>query len=255
MTVGTEVLTDGPPRYLPETPWTPLAALGATGVIALGPGVIGVAALSLAMPRLANGDGGQSFLSLATVEGVAFAAAIQILSLALVWMLAGRGGQRQAVLRLTGDRFTAGFYVAAGLLLLPITGILEFILYKTLEIDIFADTAWLREGLMSSTALGVFIIAVILAPLWEELAFRGFLLSALAKTRLGFWGAALLANVLWTSLHATYSWAGVASVFVAGLLLSWLVWRTGSIKPAIVTHAIGNIFALAFTYGFAPVPA
>jgi membrane protease YdiL (CAAX protease family) len=41
-------------------------------------------------------------------------------------------------------------------------------------------------------------------------------------------------------------------VFVAGLILSWLVWRTGDVKPAIVTHAAGNAFALAFTYGFAP---
>jgi membrane protease YdiL (CAAX protease family) len=63
----------------------------------------------------------------------------------------------------------------------------------------------------------------------------------------------MLSNVLWTALHA-YSWAGVASVFLAGVILSWLVWRTGSIKPAIVAHAVGNLFALGFTYVFATVP-
>jgi uncharacterized protein len=169
-------------------------------------------------------------------------------------MFAGRRSQRAPVLRLTGERFTPAFYAVAALLLILITGVLEFILYKSFAIDIFADTAWLREGLTSPTALGTFVIAVILAPLWEELAFRGFLLSALAKTRLGFWGAALISNSLWASLHGMYSWAGLVSVFVAGLILSWLVWRTGSIKPAIVTHAIGNLFALAFTYSFAPPP-
>jgi membrane protease YdiL (CAAX protease family) len=254
MMVGPQVLTEGPPRYEPDSPWAPVSALLATALIALGPGIAGIAALTLAMPQLDPGGGGQSFMSLATWEGVAFAATVQIMSLILVWTIAGRGGQRAPVLRMTGERFTATFYVTAALLLILATGVLEFILYKSFAVDIFTDTAWLREGLTSPTALGTFVIAVILAPLWEEFAFRGFLLSALAKTRLGFWGGALISNVLWTSLHATYSWAGVVSVFVAGLVLSWLVWRTGSIKPAIVTHAIGNLFALAFTYGFAPPP-
>jgi hypothetical protein len=253
MTVGTQVLTEGPPRYQPETPWSSLGALAATGLISLGPGLLAVAALSYAMTVIPHhADGGQSFLSLGTFEGVAFAAAIQIMSLILVWIFAGKGGQRATVLRMTGEKFSLGFYVAAAVLLIGATGLLELLLYKSFAIDIFADTAWLREGLYSPAAIGTFIIAVVLAPLWEELTFRGFLLSALANTRIGFWGGAIVANILWTSLHATYSWAGVASVFLAGLILSWLVWRTGSIKPAIITHAIGNVFALAFTYGLAP---
>ncbi len=252
MTTGTEVLSQGPPRYEPRTPWSPLAALLASGLISLGPGVLAVVALSVAMPQMEPEDGGQSFLSLATPEGVAFAAGIQILSLILVWAFAGYDGERAEVLRMTGERFTPAFYAAAAAILILVTGLLEFILYKSFDIDIFSETTWLREGLYSSAALGTVVIAVVLAPLWEEFTFRGFLLSALAKTRLGFWGAALTANILWTALHGTYSWAGIASVFVAGLILSWLVWRTGSIKPAIVTHAIGNLFALAFTYGFAP---
>ena len=94
-----------------------------------------------------------------------------------------------------------------------------------------------------------------LAPLWEEFTFRGFLLSALARSPLGFWGGAVVSNGLWTTLHATYSWAGLVSVFLAGLILSWLVWRTGSIKPALVAHGLGNLVALAVTYAFAPVAA
>lgn len=255
MTAGIEVLTVGPPRYEAKTHWGPLGALLATALIALGPGLLAVAVISLAMPYIvSHTGGGRSFMSLATPEGAAFAASIQIGSLILVLFFAGRGGDRWAVLRMTGERIGPAVYAVAALALLAITGILEFLLYKTFAIDIFTDTAWLREGLTSYAAVGTFIIAVILAPLWEELTFRGFLLSALAKSRLGFWGGAMLSNALWTSLHATYSWAGVASVFVAGVILSWLVWRTGSIKPAIVTHAIGNMFALAFTYTFAPVP-
>ncbi len=256
MTVGTEVLRDGPPRYRSETPWSALPALAAAGVVALAPGLFMIAVLAVLRPFLGGpNDGGQSILSLATVQGVAFAATIQFLSLVLVWIFAGFGGQRAKVLSLTVERFTPGLYVVAALMLLTITGLLELFLYKTFALDIFADTGWLLEGLQGPAVIGVFVIAVILAPLWEELTFRGFLLSALANTRLGFWGAALVSNALWSALHANYSWAGLASVFVAGLILSWLVWRTGSIKPAIMTHAIGNLAALVFTYAFAPVPA
>lgn len=251
MTLGPEILTVGPPRYAPGSPWSLLGALVAAGLIALAPGAIAVAALSLAMPYMGRMND-EVFISLATPQGVAFAAATQVMSLILVWICAGRNERRREVLHLTGQRFTLRFYAVAALILLVVTGLLELFLYSTFAVDIFADTAWLREGLYSPVAIGTFVIAVILAPLWEELTFRGFLLSALSKSRMGFWGGAMIANVLWTSLHATYSWAGVTSVFVAGLILSWLVWRTGDIKPAIVTHAAGNAFALAFLYFFAP---
>ncbi len=78
------------------------------------------------------------------------------------------------------------------------------------------------------------------APLSEELVLRGFLLSALARTRLGFWGAALLANLLWTALHWGYSPVGLVEVFVIGLFFSWLLWRTGSLRVPILCHAIFN---------------
>ena len=85
---------------------------------------------------------------------MAFAAAIQIMSLILVWIFAGKGGQRATVLRMTGEKFSLGFYVAAAVLLIGATGLLELLLYKSFAIDIFADTAWLREGLYSPAAIG-----------------------------------------------------------------------------------------------------
>ena len=76
--------------------------------------------------------------------------------------------------------------------------------------------------------------------------FRGFLQSALAQTRLGFWGAALITNTAWTALHAGYTLTGLVDVFVAGLLFSWVLWRSGSLWVPIVCHAFYNglIFAV-----------
>jgi membrane protease YdiL (CAAX protease family) len=78
------------------------------------------------------------------------------------------------------------------------------------------------------------------APLAEELLFRGFLLSALARSRLGFWGAALVCSGLWTALHVGYSLAGVIEVFLIGIYFSWLLWRTGSLRVALFCHALYN---------------
>jgi hypothetical protein len=78
------------------------------------------------------------------------------------------------------------------------------------------------------------------APLSEELLFRGFLLSALARSRLGFTGGAIVSTVWWTALHAGYSPAGIVEVFVIGLFFCWLLWRTGSLRVPIFCHALYN---------------
>ena len=104
---------------------------------------------------------------------------------------------------------------------------------------------WQRDqDLLRSANLALLAgVLTVGAPLSEELVYRGFLLSALARTRLGFWGAALIATALWTALH-DYSAVGFAGVFMIGLLLSWLLWRTGSLWVAILCHALHNSLAL-----------
>lgn len=101
--------------------------------------------------------------------------------------------------------------------------------------------------------LGLLVIGIG-APLSEELLFRGLLLPALAKSRLGFAGAAIVSSTLWTSLHANYSLTGLAEVFIAGLLFSWLLWRTGSLRVTILCHGIYNaLIILGLRY--LPLPA
>jgi hypothetical protein len=94
------------------------------------------------------------------------------------------------------------------------------------------------------------------APLSEELLFRGFLLSALAQTRLGFRGAAVVSTLAWAALHAGYSALGLAEVFAIGLFFSWLLWRTGSLWVPIFCHALYNsLILLALRFVDLPAPA
>jgi len=78
------------------------------------------------------------------------------------------------------------------------------------------------------------------APLAEELLFRGFLLGALSRASLGFFGAALVTTLAWTVLHAGYSGFGLVEVFIAGLFFCWVLWRTGSLWAPIFCHALYN---------------
>lgn len=89
------------------------------------------------------------------------------------------------------------------------------------------------------------LVLVVGAPLSEEFAFRGLLLGQLRLTRLGFAAAAVLATIAWTALHMSYTVVGLIDVFLAGLLFSWSLWRTGSLWVPIAFHAIYNAIVLA----------
>lgn len=87
------------------------------------------------------------------------------------------------------------------------------------------------------------------APLWalwlavgitpaicEELLFRGLILSGLR--RLGKWPAILLSAFLFALAHSSIY--RLLPTLLMGVLLGYLVWRTGSILCAMILHALNN---------------
>jgi membrane protease YdiL (CAAX protease family) len=109
-------------------------------------------------------------------------------------------------------------------------------------------------GLINSRLWWLTLVVVgIGAPLSEELLFRGFLMSALARTRLGFVGASLLTTASWTALHAGYSAFGMFEVATIGLYLSWLLWRTGSLRVTMFCHGVYNAL-MTLLIGVLPLP-
>jgi membrane protease YdiL (CAAX protease family) len=236
--------------YRPETPWPPVAAVGVALAASLAPLLVAGAFILLEGAGLLPPDG--RGYSLASPLFTAQMILGQLASLGLVWLAAGWRGARTTTLRLAAPRPGWLESVGYGLLLVAAIGPVEVLLYRLAGVDLFTDGRWLLEGLRSPHGWAVAFAAVVLAPLWEEVAFRGFLLSALAKTRLGFWPAALAIAALWTFLHAGYSWPGLASVFLAGIGLSWIMQRTGSLRAVVVAHAVINAVSLTLILLFAP---
>ncbi len=100
-----------------------------------------------------------------------------------------------------------------------------------------------RRTRRCSIAQGILVVG--LAPISEELFFRGFLFGGL-RGRLSFWPAALISGVFFGLIHLLGGTLAVIPPLAAfGVLLAWLYERTGSIGPPILMHALQN--AIAFT--------
>lgn len=91
-----------------------------------------------------------------------------------------------------------------------------------------------------------FVTAVTIAPIFEEAFFRGFMLSGLARSRLGLAATIVLTNTLWTAVHLQpgVEWFnefyGLAVIFGVGLIFTLARLRTGSLMAPIVLHAGWN---------------
>jgi CAAX protease family protein len=246
----------GPARYRAETPWGPFSALLATVIIVVLPVVmlwmLSATLLTVESSGLGADQLSRQMISLSMPVGVATAIGTQVLSLALVWLFAGRAGQRRQTLSFVEPSPALSVCLVIGLGLVAIMGLVELLLYALIGFDIFTDSKFLVEGLRSPLWPFTVVMAVVIAPLWEELVFRGFLLSSFAKSRLGYGGSAVLTSALWAMLHMGYSVPALLSVFIAGLILSWLVWKTGNLWIAIICHGVVNACAVAFAWTFSP---
>ncbi|MBI4081438.1 MAG: CPBP family intramembrane metalloprotease [Candidatus Lambdaproteobacteria bacterium] len=97
-----------------------------------------------------------------------------------------------------------------------------------------------------SWALAVlFVAAILLAPLLEEVLFRGLLLPTLRK-RLAFIPAALVVSVLFAAAHTAQTgtyWPALLGIGLCGFALAWLRERSRTLWPAIAFHAGFNLTA------------
>ncbi len=104
----------------------------------------------------------------------------------------------------------------------------------------------LLKALVASDAIAgtVMLIAsaVLIAPVLEEVIFRGLMQSVLVEWfgQPMRWGVVLLASLVFAMIHADLNtgenWQALPGLFVLGLILGWLYERTGSLWPSIIVH-------------------
>jgi len=94
-----------------------------------------------------------------------------------------------------------------------------------------ATAGWLQAMLAAS---------ILIAPAGEEVMFRGFLFRGWARSPRAVWPAIIVISALWAGLHIQYDWTGVLQIFVIGLFLGWMRWRSGSLPLTFLLHALFN---------------
>jgi hypothetical protein len=219
------------PRSFPYSNWGPVTAV--VGVlVALAAGVV------LGIPAAIAGHKGNGDLTTFGNVGVQLATALGFLMVPMaIAAMRGADGIGEILRRLGVRAFRpkALLWMAAA-----IGAYLVFAaLYSALIVEPHQKD--IAEG-FGAVPIQVLLI-VILAPISEEVCFRGMLFGGL-RERLPRIAAALLSGFIFGGLHGLTGLTAVPPLIVFGFLLALLYERTGSILPGILLHMLNNAVAL-----------
>ena len=220
--------------------WAPFATMAAVFVVV---SLVSVAVIGIAVasdPSIKASDPPESLTLVLTVvqDAVLVLAAALTLKLVLGRVVARDLGLRPVVdwrraLKVAVVCYAA-YWVAASIL---------SALFKPPQQQIVTD---LKTEHAAGILIGFAVLTCVVAPICEELFFRGFLFAALAR-RLGPRWAALVAGAVFGLVHAPNPLVGLIALAVLGVCLCALFWRTQSIIPCMALHALNNSISFGVT--------
>jgi membrane protease YdiL (CAAX protease family)/uncharacterized RDD family membrane protein YckC len=227
---------DVPPPAEPPTAWGPQRVLGGLAVL-----LALVAVEAVVVSAIDGGEGDDFSLAASLVLQASLAATMVAVAFAVArpgggWALPGELGLRRPLHPAIKASAIAYFaYVGCALVIAA--------LIQPEQEDVTRDLG-ADEGVLGSIAAGFLIVCV--APVTEEVFFRGFMFKGLRRAT-SFVVAALVSAGIWGIFHYTgpESWGVVLQLTVFGIALGWLYERTGSLYPTIAVHGLNN--AIAFT--------
>ena len=134
--------------------------------------------------------------------------------------------------------------LGCGLMLLSLSFNLVFGLFLGLfGLRIQPDLAPIFAQLSSPWLL--LVGGAVVAPIVEEIFFRGFVFAGL-RPRYGWQRAAVVSSVLFALIHLIPT--AIIPIFILGYIFAYLYQRSNSIWPAILMHSATNALALGAAY-------
>ena len=112
------------------------------------------------------------------------------------------------------------------------------------DYDQVQDTGFTNMGAQSEYILA-FIMLVVIAPIAEELLFRGYLFGKLRKYA-PLWISILITSALFALVH--FAWNVGLDVFALSIVLCLLRVVSGSLWPSIMLHMLKNGVAFYFLF-------
>lgn len=99
---------------------------------------------------------------------------------------------------------------------------------------------WIKNGKISM--VWIIFLAVIAAPVVEEIAFRGLLYTSLRK-QFNKWGAAIISASIFSLIHPTIPYT-LLPIFMLGMVFAIVREESNSIYPSMIAHALNNGISL-----------
>ena len=92
----------------------------------------------------------------------------------------------------------------------------------------------------------LFTAVAIIAPIGEEILFRGFLQQYLEKYWKDITKSILLIALFFAIIHLNPFW--FVQIYILGIVLGFLAWKTNSIIPSLILHSLNNTAALILSF-------
>jgi membrane protease YdiL (CAAX protease family) len=160
------------------------------------------------------------------------------------WRTGASASEYLGLTRFTWREFLIGFlaiavFAGASDLFNSLIGIDIVPPFQTEVFTSVGDTGWL---------IALALAIVVVGPIGEEVMFRGFLFRGWVAP--GLRGAVAIAviSVLWALLHVQYAWVQITQIFLIGLILGWIRWRSGSTSLTMVLHILVNLESTIETF-------
>ena len=107
------------------------------------------------------------------------------------------------------------------------------------------DSDFLADAYRNMTFTPFFWIAmVIFAPIFEEIFIRGFLFIGFRQSRIGPVGTIILTALIWAPLHIQYGFFQIVFIFILGIVLGIVRYKTDSLLSPLIIHTLNNLLAM-----------
>jgi membrane protease YdiL (CAAX protease family) len=192
---------------------------------------------------LSNPDSPQKFYTF-----ISFIIGQGFMLVPLIWFLISKQEPVLKRLRLNPiSSSTAGFTILFSLGLIILSDELDRIIQIFIPAPeyIIDLNGLLRPETITGFIL-LFIAVAIIAPLGEELLFRGFLQQVLEKHWKDVTKAILVTSLFFALIHMNPYW--FAQIYILGVMLGFLSWKTGSVLPSLILHGLNNTMAMIFAF-------
>lgn len=247
-----ELTAPGPgPHGLPAVDWSIWRALLVGLVTNLILAQIVVAGVLLAVMGVTDSTdvtSGNALVYVSVISDLAWLAGM------LVWLFHWHPGWRERIGVFFGHRGLRDgvFGGVGGLILYPViaiaVGIPLTILFHVLSGQETTTPDQLPSDLSSTAAAVSVVLAVLVAPIVEELFFRGIVFRSV-RDRRGFWAGAIVSGLLFGLVHyVPAAWQDtmlLQSIMVfTGIGLAWIYERRGNLVANIAAHMAFNTIGI-----------